>query len=46
MPGRVHGAVVGYHDDGIEPLGAAQRIDRLLRRLRDGTRDVEGRVDG
>ena len=45
MPGGGDGAVAGDHNHHIEPGRAAQRIDRLLRRLRDGTCDIERGVD-
>ena len=45
MPGGVDRAIVGHQHDGIETLGAAQRVDGLVRGLRDRTCDIEGGVD-
>ncbi len=46
MPGRMDFAVACHQHHDVEPLGAAQRIDRLLRGLRNRSRDIEGCVDG
>jgi len=45
MPGGEHDAVACDHQHRVQSLRASQRIDRLLRRLCDGTCDIERRVD-
>ena len=40
MPGRVYRPVIGHQQHHVEAFGAAQRIDRLLRGLRDRTCDI------
>src|SRR5215212_5745730 len=46
VPGRMDFAVACDQHDDVQPLGTPQRFDRLLRSLGNGTRDIEGRVDG
>ena len=46
MPCAVYRAIVRHQQHDVETPGAAQRIDRLLRGLRDRAGDVEGGVDG
>ena len=45
MPGRMDFAVARHQHHDVEPLGTPQRVDRLLRSLGNGARDIEGRVD-
>src|ERR1700753_4092065 len=45
MPGCGNAAIACDHQHDVEPFGAAQCIDRLIRGLRDGTCDIERGVD-
>ncbi len=45
MPGRGHRTIAGDQQHDVETFRTPQRIDRLLRGLRDRACDVEGRVD-
>src|SRR5712671_550859 len=46
VPCRVYRAVISHQQHNIKALGAAQRIDRLARGLRDWPGNIEGGVDG